>query len=117
MGWIKGLCPLSLVLNQIPLHSSFKGFTSCFSPPCVYLFPRSISQFPLANKMYLKTSPSLGGTAGLLYGADLMGGWLAGILAGVVLLPFFGLGKTSLLLAMLKMTSLFIVILILWDKE
>lgn len=64
------------------------------------------AEFPLANKIYLRTSQSLSGTAGLLYGADLLGGWFGGILGGVVLLPVLGLLKTCMVVVLLKITSL-----------
>ena len=64
------------------------------------------AEIPLANKIYLRTSQSLSGTAGLLYGADLLGGWFGGILGGVVLLPVLGLLKTCMVVVLLKITSL-----------
>jgi len=66
-------------------------------------------QFPLANKMYLGSSPNLSRTAGLLYGADLLGGWLSGIFGGVVLLPVLGLLRSCMVVVMLKLSSLIIV--------
>jgi spermidine synthase len=63
-------------------------------------------KFPLANKMYLARSPDLSRTAGLLYSADLMGGWTGGIIAAVVLLPVLGLVGTSLVVVMIKASSL-----------
>jgi spermidine synthase len=63
-------------------------------------------KFPLANKMYLAHSPNLSRTAGLLYSADLMGGWTGGIIAAVVLLPVLGLVGTSLVVVMIKVSSL-----------
>ncbi len=68
------------------------------------------AQFPLAIKIYLKRSPDLSGTAGLLYGADLAGGWMGGLLGGVLLLPVLGLVKTCTAVVLLKMTSLLILI-------
>ncbi len=68
-------------------------------------------EFPLANREYLKLSPNLGGTAGLLYSSDLMGGWLGGIIGGVVLLPVLGLLETSLVIAMVKIASLALLVL------
>ena len=64
------------------------------------------SQFPLANKLYLKKSGSLSKTAGWLYAADLLGGWFGGIVGAVVLLPVLGLTGTCLTVALLKLTSL-----------
>ena len=70
-------------------------------------------QFPLANKIYLTldTEPkgaNLSGTAGLLYGADLFGGWIGGIIGGVILLPILGLLETCLVVVMIKVSSLII---------
>ena len=63
------------------------------------------SQFPLANKLYLRKSRNLSQTAGLLYASDLLGGWLGGILGAVVLLPVLGLTGTCLTVGLLKLTS------------
>jgi spermidine synthase len=67
------------------------------------------SQFPLANKLYLKEDKSLTKTAGTLYSADLLGGWFGGVLGAVVLLPVLGLVGTCITVGLLKLTS-FIVI-------
>jgi spermidine synthase len=67
------------------------------------------SQFPLANKLYLKDDTSLTKTAGALYSADLLGGWFGGVLGAVVLLPVLGLVGTCITVGLLKLTS-FIVI-------
>jgi spermidine synthase len=67
------------------------------------------SQFPLANKLYLREDTSLTNTAGTLYSADLLGGWLGGIVGAVVLLPVLGLAGTCITVGLLKLTS-FIVI-------
>lgn len=63
------------------------------------------AQFPLANKIYLQTSTRFSRTAGLLYAADLLGGWLGGILGAVVLLPVLGLAGTGVTVALFKLTS------------
>ncbi|OGP88147.1 MAG: hypothetical protein A2156_11800 [Deltaproteobacteria bacterium RBG_16_48_10] len=66
-------------------------------------------QFPLAGKIYLG-SPGKGGTlghtAGLLYGADLLGGFLGGLFGGILLLPILGLKESCFMMAMIKITSL-----------
>ena len=65
-------------------------------------------QFPLAVKIFLD-NPSrkgkLGQTAGLLYGADLFGGFFGGLLGGVFLLPLLGLKETCFMMALIKISS------------
>jgi spermidine synthase len=63
------------------------------------------AQFPLANKIYMKNSESLSKTVGLLYAADLFGGWFGGIIGAVVLLPVLGLTGTCITVGLLKLTS------------
>jgi spermidine synthase len=73
------------------------------------------AEFPLANKIHLATSfqgkdeRNFSRTAGLLYGSDLFGGWVGGIMGGVVLLPVLGLLKTCVIVVILKISSLIIV--------
>jgi len=74
------------------------------------------AEFPLANKIYLKGSPHLSRTAGLLYGSDLFGGWVGGIVAGVVLLPILGLVRTCLVVVVLKVVSLGLIIISSYEK-
>ena len=65
-------------------------------------------QFPLATAIHLKASPGggrPGHTAGLLYGADLFGGYFGGLIGGVILLPLLGLMETCFILAFIKMSS------------
>jgi spermidine synthase len=66
------------------------------------------SQFPLANRIYLRSSTSLSETAGLLYASDLLGGWLGGIVGAVVLLPVLGLTGTCITVGLLKLASLIV---------
>ena len=67
------------------------------------------SQFPLANKLYLRDDTSLTKTAGTLYSADLLGGWFGGVLGAVVLLPVLGLVGTCITVGLLKLTSFIII--------
>lgn len=69
------------------------------------------AQFPLANKIYLAIRPqgfNLSRTAGLLYGVDLLGGWIGGIIGSVVLLPVLGFFGTCIVVLMLKVSSFII---------
>jgi spermidine synthase len=71
-------------------------------------------QFPLATKIYLRSSSkegTLGQTAGLLYGADLFGGFFGGLFGGVLLLPILGLKESCFMMAMIK-TGSFILFLL-----
>jgi spermidine synthase len=65
-------------------------------------------EFPLATKIYLGASEKvemLGHTAGLLYGADLLGGFLGGLFGGILLLPILGLKQSCFMMAMIKISS------------
>jgi spermidine synthase len=66
-------------------------------------------QFPLATKIYLNTRSEggkVGHTAGLLYGADLFGGFFGGLFGGVLLFPVLGLKESCFMMAIIKMSSL-----------
>jgi spermidine synthase len=67
------------------------------------------SQFPLANKLYLKDSEGLSRTGGMLFAFDLLGGWLGGIIGAVVLLPILGLTGTCITVALIKIASFIII--------
>jgi len=62
-------------------------------------------EFPVATQIYQGTH-TLERSVGLLYGADLAGGWIAGLLTGFLLFPLLGLVSTCLLVALLKACSL-----------
>ncbi|MDD2679608.1 MAG: spermine synthase [Candidatus Omnitrophica bacterium] len=68
-------------------------------------------EFPLAGKIYLAEQDSAGSASGILYASDLIGGWLAGVSAGVVFLPILGFFNTCLLLLILKLSSLLVLML------
>ena len=68
------------------------------------------AQFPLATNLLPDRFKKEAGTAaGRLYTADLIGGWLAGMLVGIVLFPLMGLTTTLVLLALFKVSSLYFV--------
>jgi predicted membrane-bound spermidine synthase len=109
---------LLIILFSGALPAIFLLFSPCLDRPAVFFLFQVIflvlsflsglligAQFPLASKIYLKRSRDLSGTAGLLYGADLAGGWIGGLLGGVVLLPVLGLVQTCIIVLILKLTS------------
>jgi len=57
-----------------------------------------------SNRETGETAPAH--TAGLLYGADLLGGFFGGLIGGVFLLPILGLKSTCFILGMIKGSSL-----------
>jgi len=71
-------------------------------------------QFPLASKIYLALpgkKRTVGHTAGLLYGADLMGGFLGGLFGGVLLLPVLGLKESCFMVGLIKVSSLVLLLI------
>jgi spermidine synthase len=71
-------------------------------------------QFPLATKIYLRSSSKegiLGQTAGLLYEADLFGGFFGGLFGGILLLPILGLKESCFMMAMIKGSSFILFLL------
>jgi len=71
-------------------------------------------QFPLANKIYLSATSregTFGQAAGLLYGADLFGGFFGGLFGGVLLLPILGLKESCFMMAIIKISSFLLILL------
>jgi spermidine synthase len=71
-------------------------------------------QFPLANKIYLRATSregTFGQAAGLLYGADLFGGFFGGLFGGVLLLPILGLRESCFTMAVVKISSFLLILL------
>ncbi len=104
-------CPLVLLVA-----TAYSGGPDAFLLKLIFLALAFIggfaiaSQFPLANKLYLQEYVSLTQTAGLLYAADLLGGWLGGIAGAAVLLPVLGLVGTSVTVALLKLISFVVIV-------
>ena len=74
-------------------------------------------EFPLANRIYLKRvdhfnfgSSHVGKTVGLLYGLDLLGGWIGGLVGGFLFIPLLGMINGCLALAFLKISSLLLLL-------
>ena len=77
-------------------------------------------QFPLASKIYLslpRRGLSVARTAGVLYGADLLGGFFGGLFGGVLLLPILGLKESCFMMAMIKISSGLLFLLFMRSKE
>jgi len=71
-------------------------------------------QFPLATKIFLGTSTkegNLGQTAGLLYSADLLGGFFGGLFGSVLFLPILGLKESCFMMAGIKVSSFILFLL------
>jgi spermidine synthase len=65
-------------------------------------------QFPLAARISLDPSSGearVAQTAGWLYGVDLLGGFLGGVVGGVLLLPILGLERSCFTVALIKLSS------------
>jgi len=67
------------------------------------------SQFPLANKIWLKARDARQGAEGVLYASDLVGAFLGAVLVSVVLIPVLGIVATCVVAALLKAGSLVLV--------
>jgi spermidine synthase len=67
------------------------------------------SQFPLANKIWLKEREAGKGVEGILYTSDLIGAFLGAVLVSVVLIPVLGIVATCVVATLLKVGSLFLI--------
>ncbi len=112
---------LSIICFSLTLIFVFLVVQPFLDSPGVFFFLRLLilvvsfisgfltgAQFPLANKLYLKDGASLSKTAGVLYASDLLGGWLGGVVGGVVLLPVLGFLASYAVIALLKLSSFII---------
>ncbi|MCX7765825.1 MAG: spermine synthase, partial [Candidatus Sumerlaeia bacterium] len=63
------------------------------------------SQFPLASKLSLRENTNFSRTAGLIYASDIIGGWVGGVVGGVILLPVLGLLGSCVVVVLLKLSS------------
>jgi spermidine synthase len=106
---------LILILNGIQftpgyIHSTatMKFFFLLSTAVCGFLVG---AQFPLANKIYLGHETSISRTGGQVYGADLIGAWLGGMVVTVLLIPVHGIINTLLVFLLLNLFSLCFIIL------
>jgi spermidine synthase len=114
---------LAIVLFWVLLPFLLSGAFSQFRPPWLFAAMQGMlfllnalagflvgAQFPLANKIWLKGRESQRGTTGALYASDLVGAFLGAILVSVVLIPVLGIVATCLVAAILKVSSLVLVV-------
>ena len=73
-------------------------------------------EFIAAGALFSKGVAAAGKTAGTLYAADLCGGWLAGLLAGIFFLPLLGFWQTCLIIGIMKISSVIILSLTFVDS-
>jgi spermidine synthase len=115
---------VAMVMFSGLLPLIFLGLSPYLDRPVAKLFPQMVflglsilagmligMEFPLASKIYLNFSRNVGGTVGLLYAADLLGGWAGGIVGGVALLPVLGLVETCLIVGVLKLISVVVILM------
>lgn len=63
------------------------------------------AEFPLANRIYLRTTDRYTQTAGTLYASDLIGSWFGALLVAIILIPLFGILNTCALLVFVNLCS------------
>ncbi len=83
-------------------------FNSCWFFMPLFFIPGFLvgAEFPLASRAYLGSKEEIGWAAGVLYAADLLGGWVAGILGGIVFLPILGFFNTCIVIILFKLSSI-----------
>lgn len=69
-------------------------------------------EFPVAAKLCLTGKKETGEVSGVISASDLAGGWIAGVLGGVVLLPVLGLFNTCIAILLLKLSSLILLLIV-----
>jgi spermidine synthase len=84
--------------------SSSTAIICLFILPLIFFAGFAVGmQFPPATRL---TADSSGPGTSLVYGCDLLGGWLGGLLGGALLLPLLGFAPVALLLLLLKCGSI-----------
>ena len=112
------LSPMILIL----LHVHTFGFLPAAIAKGIFVFMSFAcgalvgAQYPLACHIVLERGISAGGTAGLLYGLDLLGGWVGGVVGGLFLLPLLGVVNSCLILGAIKMCSVGLLFLSRWKN-
>ena len=68
------------------------------------------AEFPLASKICMKEITNVGRTAGMLYGADLLGACGGALVTSSLLVPLFGITNVCVFAAMLNFISFILLI-------
>jgi len=74
-------------------------------------------EFPLANKLYISDFHHLGKIAGLIYGFDLFGACLGGLLSTILFIPILGIFQTSFICGILNFASFILVLREVFDRS
>jgi len=103
--------PVLLVVFHSPIGQSAMFFAVQASILVLSLISGFLvgSEFPLANKIYLKDNGRVDEVAGTLYAADLIGAWVGALVVSIWLIPVLGIISTCILIACLKVVSLVLV--------
>ncbi len=113
--WLEVALVLFWILVPLVLNGLYVRLThpALFKPVQVVLFLLNAlagflvgTQFPLANRLWLRGREPRPGSEGALYASDLVGAFLGSILVSVLLIPVLGVLETCLLAAILKLCSL-----------
>ena len=101
---------LMLLMTTVLTHSSPAVTTAGYVVFAIAAGALLGAEFPLAGYLYLEAGPNPGPgrTTGNLYSADLLGGVLSSLLVPIVLVPVIGMLATFLLVALVKLVSLFL---------
>jgi spermidine synthase len=69
------------------------------------------AEFPIAVKIHLRTGTDFSKSVGFLNASDLIGGWVGGLVGGIILVPILGLGGTCTFMVAIKLTVLVLLVL------
>lgn len=106
------LFSIFLILFLIYLKPYFELPKFTESLKYIFLFLTLISgifsggEFPVGFSIQKKDTKDTSKTTGLIYSLDLLGGWLAGVLSGFVLLPILGILGSCVVVLIIKLLSI-----------
>ncbi|MCK4233652.1 fused MFS/spermidine synthase [candidate division WOR-3 bacterium] len=71
-------------------------------------------QFPLANKLFIKTRRTKGVSAGVTYGFDLVGSCIGALIVSIFLIPIIGIPYTCFEVSILNFVSLILIFFLIY---